>query len=47
MQKKPQQLLRSKAISTKIQQENTPPRKMYNGKIKNETQWDSNSTVLI
>lgn len=45
MQKKPQQLLRGKA--TKKQQENTPPCKMYNGKIRNGMQWDSNSTILI
>lgn len=47
MQKKPQLLLRGKVIPTKVQQENTPPRKMYNGKVRNGSQWDSNSTILI
>lgn len=47
MQKKPQQLLKSKATCTKMQQENTPPCKTYNGKTRNGIQWDPNSTVLI
>lgn len=47
MQKKSQQLLKSTATSTKTQQENTPPCKTYNKKIRNGIQWDSNSTVLI
>ncbi|XP_077255183.1 uncharacterized protein LOC143893546 isoform X3 [Temnothorax americanus] len=48
MQKKPQQLLRGKATPTRMQQENTPPCKTYNGKTKkNGIQWDPNSTVLI
>ncbi|XP_011707096.1 PREDICTED: uncharacterized protein LOC105462273 [Wasmannia auropunctata] len=49
IQKKPQQLLRNKAsIGTQLlEQENTPPHKTYNGKTKNGTHWDPNSTVLI
>lgn len=48
MQKKPQQLLKSKATCTKMQQENTPPPcKTCNGKTRNGIQWDPNSTVLI
>ncbi|XP_071581388.1 uncharacterized protein [Temnothorax nylanderi] len=47
MQKKPQQLLRGKATPTRMQQENTPPCKTYNGKTRNGIQWDPNSTVLI
>ncbi|XP_011261992.1 uncharacterized protein LOC105254791 isoform X3 [Camponotus floridanus] len=42
----PQYLLRNKTASTKIQQENTPPCKMYNAKTKNH-HWDPNTTVFI
>ncbi|KAL0126855.1 hypothetical protein PUN28_005309 [Cardiocondyla obscurior] len=45
IQKKPQQLLRNMSIG--MQQENTPPNRMFNGQTRNGNQWDSNSTVLI
>ncbi|XP_046613715.1 uncharacterized protein LOC124302019 [Neodiprion virginianus] len=43
--KSPQQLLRGKVMSTKLHQENTPPRSIKS-KL-NSTQWDPDSTFLI
>ncbi|EZA53315.1 hypothetical protein DMN91_005228 [Ooceraea biroi] len=45
--KSPQHLLRNKALSSKVQQENTPPCKKHSGNARNDTQWDPNCTIFI
>jgi len=43
----PQQLLKNKGLSNKVQQENTPPYKKYSANAKTDIQWDPNCTIFI